>query len=129
MHEACLLAGKATLAYSQAAPAATTQPEAVIAAADVQTDSGKVDCEDFLRATAADNRLVVLAPAVVSGTAISIPILNMIGQKRPATEVQAEIDHLGHQLASSVAMSAEEIRKHPQIIFEADGPNLRPAPQ
>jgi hypothetical protein len=129
VHDTCVLAGKATFVYSQAAAATAPQTDAVIVGADVLTDSGKVDCEDFVRATAADNPLVVLAPGVLSGTAISVPILNMIGHKRPATEVQAEIDNLGHQVAGSVAMSADEIRKHPQIIFETDGPNLRPAPQ
>ena len=129
VRDTCVRAGKAAVAYSQAAGATTPQTDAVIVAADVLTDSGKVDCEDFLRATAADNPLVVLAPGALSGTAISVPILNMIGHKRSATEVQAEIDHLGHQVAGSVAMSADEIRKHPQIIFETDGPSLRPAPR
>jgi len=128
VHDACVLAGKAAVAYPQAAAGTTPQTNAVIVGADVLTDSGKVDCEDFLRATAADNPLVVLAPSVLSGTAISVPVLNMIGHKRPATEVQAEIDNLGHQVAGSVAMSADEIREYPQIIFETDGPNLRPAP-
>jgi hypothetical protein len=129
VHETCVLAGNATFAYLQAAAAATPQTDAVIAAVDVLTDSQKVDCDGFLRATAADNPLVVLAPGVISGTAISVRILNTIGLKRRATEVQAAVDNLGHQVAGSIAMSADEIRKHPQIIFESDGPNLQPAPQ
>ena len=128
VHDTCILAGKAAFAYMQAAATTTPQSNTVIAGVDVLTDSGKVDCDGFLRATAADNPLVVLAPGMISGTAISVRILNMIGHKRPAAEVQAAADNLGQQVAGSVAMSTDEIRKHPQIISEADGPNLEPAP-
>jgi hypothetical protein len=123
VHDVCVLAGKATLAYTQASTTATPQADAAVAGADVQTSSGKVDCEDFLRATYPANPLVVLAPAVISGSAISVHILNMIGLRKPATEVQAAVDNLGHQVAGSVATSGEQIRKQPQIVLESPGPN------
>ena len=91
VHAVCVLAGKATLAYTQASTA-PPQADAVVAGADVLTSSGKVDCDDFLRATYAANPLVVLAPAAISGSAISVHILNMIGLKKPGTEVQAAAD-------------------------------------
>jgi len=126
VHETCVRAGTAAPPYSQSA-APTAPGESATGGADVLTDSGKVDCEEFLRSTAADSPLVVLAPAALSGTAVSVHILNMIGHQRPAAEVQAEMDALGHQVATSAAMSPEERRKHPQIILPTAGPDLRPA--
>jgi hypothetical protein len=123
VHDVCVLAGKAAFAYTQASTAATPQANAVVAGADVLTSSGKVDCDDFLRATYAANPLVVLAPAEISGTAISVNILNMIGLRKPVAEVQAAVDNLGRQVAGSVAMSGEQIRKQPQIVLESRGPN------
>jgi hypothetical protein len=122
VHTACVRAGKAAFAYLQAT---TPQADAVIAGADVLTSSGKVDCDGFLRATESDNPLVVLAPGAISGSAISVHILNMIGLKKPAIEVQAAVDNLGHQVAGSVALSADEIRKHPQLVLGPPGSNLR----
>ena len=123
VHDTCVEAGKATLAYLQASTTATmSQADAVIAGADVLTGAGSVDCEDFLRATEANEPLVVLAPDVISGSAISVHILNMIGLKKPATDVQAAVDTLGHQVAGSIAPSADEIRKHPQIVLGRGGP-------
>jgi len=124
VHDTCVLAAKAAFVYSQPSTAATAPTDAVITGADVLTGSGKVDCDGFLRATAADNPLVVFAPGVITGTAISVPILNMIGDRKPAAEVQAAVDHLGQQVAGSVAMSADEIRKRPQIIIESPGAHL-----
>lgn len=121
VHEACMLAARATVAYAQATAA---QPGGEISGADVVGDSGKVDCEAFLRATPAENPLVVLTPAALTGTAISVAILDMIAKKKPAAEVQAALDGLGHQLAGSIAMSADEMRRHPQIIAGAEGPNV-----
>jgi hypothetical protein len=119
VHAVCVLAGKAALAYTQASTTALPQADAVVAGSDVLTSSGKVDCEDFLRATYAANPLVVLAPAAISGSAISVHILNMIGLRKPGAEVQAAVDNLGHQVAGSVAMSGEQIRKQPQIVLES----------
>jgi len=125
VHDACVLTAKATFAYPQAPGTATTpQAEAVPMGAEVLTSSAKVDCETFLRETEADNPLVVLAPAVISGSAISVRILDMIGRKKPAAEVQAAVDALGAQVAPSVALSADDIRKHPQIVL-ASAPTLR----
>jgi hypothetical protein len=123
VHEACVLAGKATLAFTPASTTATPPADAGVAGADVLTSAGKVDCEGFLRATDAANPLLVLAPATISGSVISVHILNMIGFKKPATEVQAAVDNLGHKVAGSVGMSGEEIRKQPQIVLESAGPN------
>jgi len=123
VHAVCVLTGKAALAYTQASTTAPPQADAAVAGSDVLTSSGKVDCEDFLRATYAANPLVVLAPAAISGSAISVHILNMIGLRRPGAEVQAAVDNLGHQVAGSVAMSGEQIRKQPQIVLESPGPN------
>jgi hypothetical protein len=64
---------------------------------------------------------VVLAPSVIPGSAISVHVLNMIGLKKPGTEVQAAVDNLSHQVEGSVATSAEEIRKQPQIVLESLG--------
>jgi hypothetical protein len=122
VHDVCVLAGKATFAYPQASTTATPA-DAVVAGADVLTSSGKVDCEDFLRATYAANPLVVLAPAVISGSAISVHILNMIGLRKPGAEVKAAVDNLGRQVAGSVATSGEQIRKQPQIVLESAQPN------
>jgi hypothetical protein len=116
VHDTCVLAGKAAFAY-------TPQADAASAGTDVQTSSGKVDCADFLRATDAANPLVVLVPSAISGSAVSVHILSLIGLKRPGTEVQAAVDELGHQVQGSVAMSGEEIRKHPQIVLETAGLN------
>jgi hypothetical protein len=121
VHDACVLAGKATFAYPQASTLPTPPADAAIAGVDVLTSSGKVDCDGFLRATDAANPLVVLAPSAISGSAISVHILNMIGLRKPVTEVQAAVDNLGHQVAASVAMSGEEIRKQPQIVLESLG--------
>jgi hypothetical protein len=123
VHDVCVLAGKATFTYTQASTTATPQADAVVTGADVLTSSGKVDCDDFLRATYAANPLVVLAPGVISGPAISVHILNMIGLRKPGAEVQAAADNLGHQVAGSVAMSGEQIRKQPQIVLESPAPN------
>jgi len=122
VHDTCVLAGKATSAYTQASPTPTSQPDEATAGADVQTSSGKVDCQDFLRATDAANPLVVLVPGAISGSVISVHILNMIGLKKPGTEVQAAVDDLRHQVSGSVAMSGEEIRKRPQLVLESAGP-------
>jgi hypothetical protein len=73
--------------------------------------AGKVDCDGFLRATAADNPLVVFAPAVITGTTISVRILDMIGHHKPPAEVQAAADQLGPRVAGSVALGADEIRE------------------
>ena len=124
VHDTCVLAGKATFAYSQASTA-TPQADAAIAGADILTSSGKIDCEGFLHAADAGNPLVVLAPAVISGSVISVHVLNMIGQKKPVTEVQAAADSLGHQVAGSKALSAEDIRTHPQIVLVSPGSNPR----
>ena len=123
VHDVCVLTGKATLAYTQASTTATPQAGAAVAGADILTSSGKVDCADFLHATYAANPLVVLAPGVISGSAISVHILNMIGLRKPGAEVQAAADNLGHQVAGSVAMNGEQIRKQPQIVLESPGPN------
>ena len=124
VHAACALAGKAAFTYLQTSTSsATPQADAVIAGSDVLTGSGKVDCDSFLRATGADNPLVVLAPGAISGFAISVHILNMIGLKKPATEVQAAVDDLGHQVAGSVALSADDVRKYPQIVAGPSGLN------
>jgi hypothetical protein len=123
VHDTCVLAGKAALAFTQASTTATPQGDGVVAGADVLTSSGKVDCEGFLHATDPANPLVVLAPGGISGSVISVHILNMIGLKKPATEVQAAVDNLGHQVAGSVGMSGAEIRKQPQIVLGSAGPN------
>jgi hypothetical protein len=126
VHNACVLAGKATSAYLQASTTAPTpQSDGVIGGADVLTSSGNVDCDGFVRATQADNPLVVLAPHAISGSAISVHILNMIGLKQPATEVQAAVDNLGRQVAGSVALSGDEIRTHPQLVLGPPASNLR----
>jgi len=123
VHDTCVLAAKATSAYTQASTNTTPQAGAVVTGADVLTGSGKVDCDGFLRATDPANPLVVLAPSVISGTAISVHILNMIGLKKPGAEVQAAVDDLGRQVSGSVAMSAEQIRKNPQIVLASLGSN------
>ena len=123
VHGTCVLAGKAALSYAPASTTAAPQADAAIAGVDVLTSSGKVDCGGFLPATDAANPLVVLAPSVISGSAISVHILNMIGLKKPGTEVQAAVDKLGHQVAGSIATSGEEIRKQPQIVLDSLGPN------
>ena len=117
VHDTCVLAGRAAVAYPQASTAANPPADSAIAGADVLTSSGKVGCDSFLSATAADNPLVVLAPGAFSGTVISIHILNMIGLKKPATEVQAAVDELGHQVVGSVTQGADEVRKRPQIVL------------
>ena len=122
VHDTCVLAGKATFRFTQAPTAVTPPADAVVAGADVLTSSGKVDCDDFLRATGTANPLVVFAPSVISGFAISVHILNMIGLKKPGSEVQAAVDNLRQQVAGSVATSGEEIRKQPQIVLESPGP-------
>jgi hypothetical protein len=122
VHDACVEAGKAASAYTQAATAAP-QADAAGTGADVLTSSGKVDCDGFLRGTDPANPLVVLAPSAVSGSAISVHILNLIGLRKPGAEVQAAVDSLGHQVAGSVAMSQEEMRQHPQIVLESLGAN------
>ncbi|HVP34924.1 MAG TPA: hypothetical protein VMT09_14955 [Steroidobacteraceae bacterium] len=121
VHDICVRAGKAASAYLQAATAATPQADAAMAGADVLTSSGKVECESFLRATGADSPLVVFAPGLISGSAVSVHILNMIGLKKPATEVQAAVDKLGHQVPSSVGLSTDEIRKYPQVVLGPQG--------
>lgn len=122
VHDTCVLAGKATFAYLQAST--TPMPQtAEIEGADVLTSSGKVDCDGFLRATDADNPLVVFAPAAISGSAISVHVLNMIGLKKPASEIQAAVGDLGQRVAGSVALSADEIRKHPQLVLGSPGLN------
>jgi len=124
VHDTCVLAGKATFAYLQASTAATAQADSAVAGADVLTSSGKVDCDGFLNATEADNPLVVLAPGAISGSVISVHVLNMIGLKKPATEIQAAVDNLRSQVAGSAAQSADEMRKRPQIVLKSPGPNL-----
>jgi hypothetical protein len=121
VHDTCVLAGRAAFAYAQASTAPPA--DSAIAGADVLTSSGKVGCDSFLSATAADNPLVVLAPGAFSGTVISVHILNMIGLKKPATEVQAAVDDLGHQVVGSVTQGADEVRKHPQIVLGSPGRN------
>ena len=123
VHDTCVLVGKATFAYLQASATATPQADAPIEGADVLTSSGKVDCDGFLRATDADNPLVVFVPGVISGSAISVHVLNMIGLKKPASEVQAAVGDLGHRVAGSVASSADEIRKRPQLVLGPPGLN------
>jgi len=122
VHETCLMAAKAASAYTQASKIPTSQPDEAIAGADVLTSAGKVDCQDFLRATDAANPLVVLVPSAISGSVISVHILNLIGLKKPATEVQAAVDDLHQQVSGSVAMSGEEIRKRPQLVLESAAP-------
>jgi len=122
VHDTCVLAARAASAYTQASKTQTSQPDEAIAGADVLTSAGKVDCQDFVRATDAANPLVVLVPSAISGSVISVHILNMIGTKKPATEVQAAVDDLSHQVSGSVAMSSEEIRKRPQLVLESAGP-------
>ena len=122
VHDTCALAAKAASAYIQASKTPASQPNEAIAGADVLTSSGKVDCQDFLRATDAANPLVVLVPSAISGSVVSVHILNMIGLKKPATEVQAAVDDLHHQVSGSVAMSGEEIRKRPQLVLESAAP-------
>jgi hypothetical protein len=122
LHDVCDLAGKAAFTYGQT-PNTAPQGNAVVSGADVLTASGKVDCGDFLRATDAANPLVVLAPGVISGSVVSVHILNMIGFKKPATEVQAAVDDLGRRVAGSVAKSGVEMRKQPQIVLESSGAN------
>ena len=46
----------------------------------------------------------------------------MIGLRKPGAEVQAAVDNLGRQVAGSVAMSGEQIRKQPQIVLESPAP-------
>ena len=123
VHDTCGLAARAASAYLLASTATTSQAGPAIAGADVLTSSGKVGCDSFLTATPADDPLVVLAPGALSGTVISVHILNMIGLKKPMTEVQAAVDDLGHQVVGSVTQGADEVRKHPQIVLESPGKN------
>jgi hypothetical protein len=120
VHQACVRAGKAASAYargpSMVPPGAPPAADTAIAGADVVTGTGKVNCEEFLRATAAENPLVVLAPAALRGSAISVHILSMIGSRTPPAQVQAAVDGLG-QAASSFGLSSDEIRKNPQIVL------------
>jgi hypothetical protein len=122
VHDSCVRAGKAAFGYTQV-PYTAPHGDAVVSGADVLTRSGKLDCDDFLRATDATNPLVVLAPAVISGSVISVHILNMVGHGKPETEVQAAADSLRHQVAGSASTSAEEIRKQPQIVLDSFGAN------
>lgn len=119
VHATCVLAGRAAVVFSQgpsiAAPGAPP-PAASAIGSDVVTDSGKVGCDDFLRATTADNPLVVLAPAALTGSVVSVHILNMIGQRTSSAEVQAAVDGLG-QATSATGLSSDEIRKHPQLVL------------
>lgn len=126
VHDTCSLAGTAAFVYLQGPslvpPGAPAQANPASSGADVTTGSGKVDCDEFLRATGAANPLVVLAPAAISGSAVSVHILNMIGSKAPAAEVQAAADGLG-QAAKSFGLSSDDIRKQPQIILGLPGVN------
>jgi hypothetical protein len=123
VRDICVLAGKSAFAYMPAPTTATPPSDAAVAGADVLTSSGKVDCEGFLHATDATNPLVVLAPSAISGSVISVHILNMIGLKKPATEVQAAVETLRQQVAGSAATSGEDIRKQPQIVLASPGQN------
>lgn len=120
LHEVCALAGRAAFAYSQGPsmvpPGAPPPADAAITGSDVVTGSGKVGCEDYLRATAAENPLVVLGPGALKGSVVSVHILNMIGLRTSSAEVQAAVAGLG-QAASAVGLSSDEIRKHPQLVL------------
>jgi hypothetical protein len=124
LHDTCVLAGKAAVVFSQGPsmvpPAAAPPADPAIAGAEVATGSGQVGCDDFLRTTAADNPLVVLAPGVLKGSVVSVHILNMIGSRASGAEVQAAVDGLG-QAARAFGLSSDEIRRHPQIVLGRPG--------
>jgi hypothetical protein len=120
-HDLCVTAGQATFTYLEVVANLAPVAKGVVIGADVLTDSGKVNCDGYLHAAQVDNPLVVLTPGIVEGNAVTVHVLNQIGLKKPAKEVQASVDELGHKAASVIAKSFAEIQKQPLVLVLGPG--------
>jgi hypothetical protein len=119
VHAVCLRAGQAAFAFMNAADNIAPPIKVVVGAVGAATDNGAVDCDGYLHALQKDNPFVILVPGIISGSAVTVKILDMIGAKRPAAEVQAAVDNVGHQAGNVLAKGADEIKKHPLILLAA----------
>lgn len=84
---------------------------------DVVTDGGKVTCDGYIKAAQNNNILVVLAPSIITGTVITVHVLNMIGLGKQAREVQSASDDVRKAAGNLVAKSVDDIKRNSLILI------------
>jgi hypothetical protein len=117
LRRTCKIAAESAFTYLEGAAVASPAVLAV-AGADIVTDRGKVQCEAFIRGLEKDNAFVTLAPDKIDGSAVTVRILQMIGQKKAANEVQKEVDERGKEVGQFIQKGLKNPTKFPTIIYK-----------
>ncbi len=85
--------------------------------ADVATDHDDVPCEVMLQGANQRNPLIVLTPEFVVGSAVDVNILQLIGLRKPAADIQHAVDELTAKLGSVAAQTSAQTRAVPAVLL------------
>jgi hypothetical protein len=126
IRDVCYAAGTAYFAYAETVSTATPITKAIVTGVDVVTDSGHTDCNSFVHGAEVENPLVVFAPSVISGSGVSMRVLNMIGAGDAANQVQAAVDQVGAAVKDTGAQTVQDVVKNPLHYVPPDVQNIGP---
>jgi hypothetical protein len=117
VRDACRVVGQATFAFLNATTNVAPPVKVVVGVAGAATNQGGVQCDAFMDGLQHNNPMVVFAPQIISGAAITVKILSMIGAKAPAAAIQNEVNKIGQQAGNTLAHGVQEIKDHPLILL------------
>lgn len=117
IHDACVTVAKGVFAYLAAASSTSVIGAPIVGGIAIATNNGKTDCDSFVHGAEIGSPLIVLAPDIISGAGVTVHVLRMIGLKKPAAQVQAEVDNVGKQAGAALAKGFNEVKKNPMILI------------
>jgi hypothetical protein len=88
--------------------------------ADVATDHDDVPCDVMIQGANQRNPLLVLTPEFVVGSVVDVNVLQLIGLKKPAAEIQHAVDDLTSKLGSVAAQTSAQMRAVPAVLLPPD---------
>jgi hypothetical protein len=114
----CEVAAKATFAYLETTKDAESLPaNPANLRADVATDQQDVPCDVSLQAANQRNPLVVLTPEFVTGNDVDVDVLQLIGQKKPADEIQHAASEVTAKVGTIAPQTSAQIRAVPMVLL------------
>jgi hypothetical protein len=114
----CEVIAKGTFAYLETTKDAESLPaDSSNIRADVTTDHDDVACDVALQGANPRNPLFVLTPDFVDGNDVDINVLQLIGQKKPAAEVQQAVTALTAKVGNIAPQTSAQIRAIPMVLL------------
>ena len=117
----CEVMAKGTFEYLETGKDADSLPaNPANIRADVATDHDDVTCEVMIQGANQRNPLLVLTPEFVVGSVVDVNVLQLIGLKKPAAEIQHAVDELTAKVGSVAAQSSAQTRAVPAVLLPPD---------